>query len=93
MKKDEIMLVMKKYIHNYTQHKEVENIEAIKVADILETSLDVVDFAMQLEDGLGLSEDYLDLKVWAPKFIDITFGELAAELEQLVIEFNKQNQG
>lgn len=91
MKKEEILVAMKNYIHKYTSYKSIEDIEQIKVADILVSSFDVVDFTMQLEEGLGLGEDYLDLKVWAPKFIDITFGELALELEQLVAELNNPN--
>lgn len=52
------------------------------VTDIIDSSMDVVEFTMDVEEELGTEEE-LDLEDMAPKFATLNFGQLAAELESL----------
>lgn len=91
MNKEDIVTIMKTYVSDYTSHKSAEDFESVRVADLLESSFDAVNFTMKLEEKLGLEEGVLDIETWAPKFADITFGRMAEELEQVFFKTDMKN--
>jgi acyl carrier protein len=85
MKYDQIMEAMRVYIKDADLAATVDDLETQKVTDVLASSLDVVEFVMELEERLGLDEE-LDINQLAPKLATLTFQELAKEVEQFLAE-------
>lgn len=77
------------YMKTFHPDVTAEDMAKTKVADILDTSIDVVEFIIELEDNLGLEPDELDMKQLAPKFGDYDFTQLAEEI--LIFIQNKKS--
>jgi hypothetical protein len=86
MKSEQILDVMRDYVNSEPSIESPDKLEECKVVEVLETSFDVVEFTMHLEERLGLDEDTLDLATWGEKMADATFGELAVQVEQFLQE-------
>jgi acyl carrier protein len=54
-----------------------DNIEGMKASDVIQQSLDLVEFVLHLEEKLGLE---ININTLGEKLITKTFGELADEL-------------
>ena len=54
-----------------------DNIETLRASDVIQQSLDLVEFVLHLEEKLGLE---IDINKLGEKLITKTFGELADEL-------------
>jgi acyl carrier protein len=54
-----------------------DNIEAMKASDVIQQSLDLVEFVLHLEEKLGLE---ININTLGEKLITKTFGELADDL-------------
>ncbi len=80
MDKQEIFEVMYKHLKHFNDDLTQETLATTKVADILETSLDVVELMIELEDSLGLEQDELEMEKLVPKFEKLNFMELAEEI-------------
>lgn len=86
MNKTDILKFMQDYLVNNTEHKNITEIGAYRVTELLTTSIDTVDFAIELESFLGLAEDTLDIALWVEKFSNFTFDQLAEALEQMLLD-------
>jgi acyl carrier protein len=54
-----------------------DNIEGMKASDVIQQSLDLVEFVLHLEEKLGLE---ININTLGEKLITKTFGELADDL-------------
>ncbi|HEY6842322.1 MAG TPA: hypothetical protein VI114_13950 [Chthoniobacterales bacterium] len=54
-----------------------DNIEGMKASDVIQQSLDLVEFVLHLEEKLGLE---ININTLGEKLITETFGELADDL-------------
>jgi acyl carrier protein len=54
-----------------------DNIEGMKASDVIQQSLDLVEFVLHLEEKLGIE---ININTLGEKLITKTFGELADEL-------------
>ena len=54
-----------------------DNIEGMKASDVIQQSLDLVEFVLHLEEKLGLE---ININTLGGKLITKTFGELADDL-------------
>jgi acyl carrier protein len=81
----DILDLMKKQVALLKPDENWGDVSHVSVAEVLKTSFDVMEFVMNLEEELGLKED-IDLEVLAPKFAqNITFEELAVEVEKYLV--------
>lgn len=92
MNKTEILQFMQDYIVKNTAHKSITDIADYRMTELLTSSLDIVYFAVDLEEVLGFEEDTLNIEEWVAKFEKVTFGELAEQLEQMVVDIKGTNQ-
>lgn len=80
----QILKVMHNYVKTFHPDMTLEDTAKQKVAVILESSLEVVEFVIELEDHLGLDADELDMKQLAPKFETYNFTQLAEEIQKFL---------
>ncbi|CCE22866.1 hypothetical protein [Methylotuvimicrobium alcaliphilum] len=92
MNKTEILQFMQDYIVNNTTHKDIADIADYRMTELLTSSLDIVYFAVDLEEVLGFEEDTLNIEEWVDKFETITFDKLAEQLEQMVVDIKGANE-
>ena len=92
MNKTEILQFMQDYIVNNTTHKDIADIADYRMTELLTSSLDIVYFAVDLEEALGFEEDTLNIEEWVDKFEKITFDKLAEQLEQMAVDLKSTNQ-
>ncbi|PKM38523.1 MAG: hypothetical protein CVV06_00010 [Gammaproteobacteria bacterium HGW-Gammaproteobacteria-10] len=91
MNKIEILQFMQDYIVKNTAHKDIADIAEYRMTELLTSSLDIVYFAVDLEEVLGFEEDTLNIEEWVDKFEKITFDKLAEQLEQMVVDSKGAN--
>ena len=80
----DILALMKKQVTLLKPDEDWSDLSSKSVTDVLTTSVDMVEFVMNLEDDLELEEE-IDLEALAPKFAqNITFEGLAKEVEKFL---------
>ncbi|MDJ0708373.1 MAG: aminotransferase class I/II-fold pyridoxal phosphate-dependent enzyme [Leptolyngbyaceae cyanobacterium MO_188.B28] len=79
---DQVMDIIKTYFKQYQREIDLDILADQKVTDVLPHSYDVVELSMEIEEGLGVKEDLIDLEEFATQFTEITFGKLAEEVAQ-----------
>ncbi|MFT5370335.1 MAG: hypothetical protein ACI8V2_005317 [Candidatus Latescibacterota bacterium] len=81
----DILDLMKKQVASLKPDENWGDVSHVSVTEVLKTSFDVMEFVMNLEEDLDLKED-IDLEALAPKFAqNITFEELAVEVEKYLV--------
>lgn len=71
------------WIHGWLTNNDYEiegELGPQKVTDVIDSSLDVVELTMDLEEVIGAGDEEVDLEELAPKFAVLSFDELAAEI-------------
>jgi acyl carrier protein len=76
MEQEQILGVMKAFFEELHEPAELQNFAAIRAADLIEDSLDAVEFIMYLEDKTGRDIPTAQ----AAGFTGLTFEELARRL-------------
>lgn len=84
MNQQEILALMRQWVAENDIEFETDDLENEPVANVITSSLDLVEFTLDLEESIDLQGDGFDLEALAPKFATLTFFELAGEIERLV---------
>jgi len=84
MDSSDILDVMKTYVKRFNPDINLDELENQPVSSVLITSFDAIEFAMHLEDELGLGDEALNIEELAPKFEKLNFSELADEISQFL---------
>ena len=82
MNRNAILQAMAAYIEENMADIEIAALANTKLVDILVSSFEVLDFTMELEEKLDLTEEAFDITELSPKFASMTFAELADDLAQ-----------
>lgn len=81
MNAERILQAMKKYIEMQRPDIDTQEVAGIEAAQVLTSSVVVIDFVLYLEEELELEEESLDLDRLGPRITEkITFEALAEEI-------------
>ena len=80
MNSNTVLQAMAAYVAENMAEIDTATLADIKVVDVLVSSFEVLDFTMELEEKLDLTEETFDITELSPKLAGMTFAELAADL-------------
>jgi hypothetical protein len=89
---EKILGVMHDCVKVFHPDLTLEDMTTSRVADILETSIDVVEFMIELEENLDLEPEELDMQKLVPKFEAYDFAQLADEIDQYIQNRNENSE-
>ena len=81
MGRDAVLATMKANFEGSVPPEKLQNFAETKAVDLFEESIDVINFLFYLEDELGPK---IDASRIGPAMANMTFGELATELWQVL---------
>ena len=82
----QVMQIINDYIKEYQPEVDLDNLHNEKITDVLTHSYDVVEMSMEIEERLEVKEEVIDLESWAVQFAQMSFGELADKVAQILTE-------
>ena len=82
----QVMQIINDYIEEYQPEVELDGLQNEKITDVLTHSYDVVEMSMEIEEKLEVKEEVIDLETWAVQFAQMSFGELANKVAQILNE-------
>ena len=86
MNQEQILQIFKEYAKDLPDVK-LDNFDSFAqqpIDQVITNSLDAVEFALDMEEKLGLEEEELNMMTLMRKFATLTFAELAQELAQYI---------
>jgi hypothetical protein len=84
MNSNTVLQAMAAYVEENMAEIEIATLADTKVVDVLVSSFEVLDFTMELEEKLDLTEETFDITELSPKLASMTFAKLADDLANLL---------
>ena len=89
MDRNGLLDLVEAYVKDHQREVDLDKLAQTPVRDVLIDSLDITEFLMEMEDGLGLESEAIDLEHLGPKLAqNPTFAELADDILQYLEDNN-----
>lgn len=82
----QVMQIIYNYIKEYQPEADLSDLHREKITNVLTHSYDVVELSMEIEEQLGVKQEVIDLEEWAVQFAQMSFGDLADKVAQILTE-------